>query len=95
MNTSLGIDFWLKVSWSVGELSATDDVEVIICCVTAGVAFCANGSTYYGVRYDGNVGSNIDEPKMIKYSVMPVTSQQNLCMKGSPRLRLNKEDSLA
>lgn len=54
MNTSLRIDFWLKVSWRVSELSTSDDVEVIICCVATRVAFCSDGGSCEAVS-DGQL----------------------------------------
>lgn len=42
VHASLRVDLWNVGSGSVGELSADEDVEVVIGGVTACVAFCAN-----------------------------------------------------
>ena len=37
------VDFGLEGARGVGELFAGEDVEVVVCCVAACVAFCAGG----------------------------------------------------
>ena len=43
VNASLRVDFRLKGSWSVGELSSNQNVEIVVSCVTAGVTFSSDG----------------------------------------------------
>ena len=47
MDGALWVDFWLELAGHVGELFATKDVEVVIGCVSAGVAFSADSSAEY------------------------------------------------
>jgi hypothetical protein len=42
MHAALVVDFWYVGPWSVGELRAGDDVEVVVGGVPACVAFCAD-----------------------------------------------------
>jgi len=78
MNTSLWIDFWFVSSWRVGELSTSQDMEVIIRGVAAGVPLSANGRACTIVSQEtDNEQEGKSTPKIIKYSVIPViTSQQ-------------------
>lgn len=45
VDSSLGIDFWLIRSWGVCQLSARQDVEIVIRSMTTSVSFGANGRT--------------------------------------------------
>lgn len=45
VHAALRIDLWLEGSRCVRELCAFQDVEIVVRCVTAGVAFGANGRT--------------------------------------------------
>ena len=70
------VDLGLVLAWDVGRLGARQDVEVVVGCVAAGVAFCADcGACRGGVSelWCGDVnrgkgGGGL--PKMIRYSVM-------------------------
>lgn len=44
MDTSLRIDLGLIATRNVGELSAFENMEIVVCCVTTGMAFCADCS---------------------------------------------------
>jgi hypothetical protein len=46
---TLGIDFWLVGARRVCELGARQDVEVVVCSVTARMPFGANGSAFQEV----------------------------------------------
>ncbi len=44
MNTTGRVDLGLVGTGHVGELGALEDVEVVVCGVTSGVSFSADGS---------------------------------------------------
>jgi hypothetical protein len=52
MYTALSIDLCFVRSRCICELRALYDMEVVVCCVAAGVPFGANCSTYVGVSID-------------------------------------------
>jgi hypothetical protein len=71
VHTTLRVDFWLIGSRSIGELSAFQDVEVVVGGMTACVAFGAHcGACEISVTHFPEAGKE-DKPKMMRYSVMP------------------------
>ena len=45
MYGTLRIDFGFEAAGRESQLRSVDDVEVVVCCVSAGVAFSSNGGT--------------------------------------------------
>ena len=79
VHRALGVDLGFVGSWGESELRAADDVEIVVCCVAAGVAFCSYCGTednyvlcYAGVNYvHGTHGSSgiIKDPFFIEVHV--------------------------
>jgi hypothetical protein len=71
VHTTLRVDFWLIGSRSIGELSASQDVEVVIGGMTACVAFGAHRGACEIFSNTFPRSGKEDKPKMMRYSVMP------------------------
>jgi hypothetical protein len=72
MYTALGIDLCFVRSRRICELRALYDMEVVVCCMAAGVPFGANCSAYVVLVSMKSRRENGGVPNMMRYSVMPV-----------------------
>lgn len=76
MHASLGIDFRGELARHVRELGSLDDVEVVVGCVAAGVAFCSDSGScrhsksvflsWNGEEGGGKVRESTEDDKILR-----------------------------